>query len=262
MDDRQTCAHCHAFNPPGAIICASCGVNLEDLRASVPRLLEIQSEKASSHAEKINQELNEIVDREVASDLRRIRTLIVWTLVVALVLAVVVAVTAIFLANRERAKNMRLAAEFAQALICFQNDDLNCAEQRINSVLDEDADYPGAQQLLEQVLVARAEYFTLAEDWLQAVPYWEKVMAAFPNDSREREKLNQARYALASGLIHSGKWQEALDQVEKIMSDKPGDSRAIALMNTIFAGWENDALSHWDLLTIWYIRLQRKSRNP
>ncbi len=72
-DNAFICANCHALNPPNALICVGCGVNLAGFRAAVPRIREMQSDRATAHLEQLTQEAHATVTDEAARR-RRVST--------------------------------------------------------------------------------------------------------------------------------------------------------------------------------------------
>jgi TolA-binding protein len=110
----------------------------------------------------------------------------------------------------------------------------------------------------------RDEYNTAVKcltdhDYLCARDKLAGLLQIAPNYLEAKANLAEARHGLAVQLLQSKQWQAAIDELNTVLSESP-NSRANVLREEAYERWFEDALSHGDLLTALYVRLQMSAR--
>ncbi len=203
------CGNCRALNPPNALVCASCGVNLADFRAAAPRFRELQVDQAMAHRQQLARQTSAVV----ADEVQRSRTQLRWQLrllfIAAVILAVVTIIGAAYFAAQVRLRNERLAAEYSQAESCLAGRDYICARDAFEAVLREDPDYLKAREGLQLARYGLAEQYARSGQWQEATDELDKLLKESPADETALRLMKGVYDRWLADAISRGDWLTA-----------------------------------------------------
>lgn len=128
-ENRLICPNCQTLNNSYAQICAGCGVNMDEYRASLPRLQRMAAEQAASHREQLQGQLQSKArqDRQISRAAFNRRMLVL--LVVALALAVFICLGSYLYASRFRKTQDEVRDQFIASLVCLEMQEYQCAKE-------------------------------------------------------------------------------------------------------------------------------------
>lgn len=176
------CRSCQALNLPNAMVCAGCGVRLAAYEAAAPAIAERESEVAAERSRDLAGVNRTTARREVARSRRRLLFLLGIAIALGLVILGIGAALTYAQAERSRARDARLAAEYARAVDCQEGRDYVCARDRFVALLGEQRGYADARERLHDVRLALARQYATAGRWQLAVAELDALLDESPTD--------------------------------------------------------------------------------
>lgn len=199
-DNRLICPNCQALNAPYATICVSCGVQMEEFRAALPRLQQLKLDRAVSHQEMLKDEVTVQIKNEVHRSVSAFRKLLLFLLLSAIIAGIIISIAAYLYANQVKRTQEEIQAKINASLACLRAEKYVCAKDGFQELIVSGADSP---QLIENLNLAQ---HGLAKQYYES-GQWEKAINEL-EDLLQRDPGNQQAVALLKDSY--SKWIEQL----------------------------------------------------
>jgi tetratricopeptide (TPR) repeat protein len=200
------CPNCKALNPPGTIVCSSCGVNLAAFDTAMPKMQMERAERSAIHSATLAAETTAHVDEEVRLGQVRFQSQLRWLGITLIVLIVCGGVLAASYVRYQQARYQRRTALYEEGVECLHQEDFECALTNLEKVFSEDPDYPGVRQSLRQTRSSLWSRAIDAGDWSQAVSVMEAALKMDPHDVRAAWMLKEAYRLWLRSASRRGDW--------------------------------------------------------
>lgn len=191
LDTLVVCPNCQALNPARALICPSCGVNLGEFEAALPRIRQLQAEYTAAHRAQLADDTSALVVSETASGRRRLKTQLRLTLIAATLLAVLLTLGLAWYVRWQAQRRAELAASYKAALACLDAEDFLCARDGFIKLLEAQPDYRDALERLRLARYGLARQYAQAGQWPAAVDELDQVLKEDPTDPRALNLLQE-----------------------------------------------------------------------
>lgn len=205
----SVCPNCRALNPSNALVCVSCGINLAGFEAALPRLRQLQAERAQVHDEAVAERVSELAQEEAVRANwafgRQMRIL----LAVAAAVGLLAILGAGFIGNQVRLRNERLARQYESALACLSSGRYQCARDELIALLREDSKYPGARENLAQARYGLAEQYARGGQWQDGIDELKAQLRESPDDTTAAWMIQDMYDRWLEDAIRRGDWWTA-----------------------------------------------------
>lgn len=231
------CPNCRAVNPPQAIVCGACGINLpravaastrveDDVAPAVEATWDQSADSADAEVAAWTGSTDGAIDAaDVGGIGARSRRVLArqlrWVVIGAVALAVAILAISAWRAEEAARERAALVQLDARAQACLARGDAACARDAFGSIVAQDPTYPGA-----------------------------------------RDGLESARRVYAEQLAQSGQFSQAVDELDAILRDDPGDRAASEQLRRAFDRWYDDAIGRGDVTTAFFVDRLRRARFP
>jgi Tfp pilus assembly protein PilE len=185
------CPNCRALNPPGTIICDSCGINVVPFAEAQSQINKIRDDHAAKHEAELQEDAREYIAEESDRIQVQLRKNLKLTVVIAVVLAIGVVLFAAYNAYIEQQRRLRLAADYELAAACLEEAYFLCARDGFDALLAEEPGYPNAERQLIEARLGLAQSLNEAERWEEAKVELNLVLEAEPFNKQARALLSQ-----------------------------------------------------------------------
>lgn len=206
----SNCPNCRALNPVNAVVCRSCGINLNLYRQALPHLREQETEQAQQHRLQLAEATASSVAETEAALRRQGRRQTLTLLVTLLFLAGFVVAGAAFYRYEQAARRDRLASDYLAAVACLQDQNFQCAVAGFSKLLEEEPDYPGAQAKLAESRLGFAYQLAAAGRWELAIDELEIVLKSDPANTAALVALREIYDRWIQDAIGRGDWVKVL----------------------------------------------------
>lgn len=181
-DYRPLCPNCQALVPPRSVVCASCGVNLDQFRAALPGMRRAQDERVEIQERDLHVEHAQRVAEENFRTREQSRQGLRMLLIVAALLTVIVAALSAWVVLAQRQHEARLQAEYEAAASCLSAEDYLCARDRFQALIAEEEAFRDAREQLALARYGLAAQYADAGLWSNAIDELDALLETRPGD--------------------------------------------------------------------------------
>ena len=199
-DNRLICPNCQSLNAPYSTICDSCGVQMEEFRAALPRLKQLKLDRAVSHQEMLNDEVMFQIQKDVKQSVNAFRRLLLILLILAIVVALILSIGAYLYANQVKRTQEEIQLQINTSLTCLDSKKYICAKDGLQALLISGVNSP---LIVENLNLAQ---YGLARQYYES-GQWENTVSEL-KDLLQRDPGNQQAVALLKDSY--SKWIEQL----------------------------------------------------
>lgn len=186
-----SCPNCGALNTPRTVICASCGVNLADFRAALPRIQEIREDRANTQQIQLEHEALTQIAEEATRARARLKTQIRIAATIAAGLAVLIIIVTASYARQQQLRRRWLAEQYEMAVACLVQEDYQCARDGLEAILQAEEDYADAPQKLSDARYGLAQQYVRSGQWQAAVDELDALLKENPDEERALSLLGE-----------------------------------------------------------------------
>ena len=209
-ENALLCPSCGALNSPKTLICASCGVSLADFWAALPRIRDLQDEQAAIHREQLKDDVSLAIADGMDRGKRQVSLQLGAALGIAAVLAILIVIGTAGYARIQRLRQEQLAAQYNAAMMCLENDEYLCARDEFEALLQEQPDYNGAQDRLNDARYGLAQQYVKVGQWELAVAELDALLQERPDDERALALLQETYERWIQDAAGRKEWFTAL----------------------------------------------------
>lgn len=206
----SACPNCRALNPASAVVCRSCGVNLQLYQQVMPHLREREAEQLRQRQGQLAESAATAIAQEGAKRRERSYRHLSGLLIALLLLAGLVIAGAAILGYSQAQRRDRLAAELATAANCLQTQDYVCAIERFTALLDDEPDYPSARARLEEARLGLAGQLIATGQWEAATNELEIILEDNPANATALASLRDVYDRWIQDALGRGDFIKAL----------------------------------------------------
>jgi tetratricopeptide (TPR) repeat protein len=224
LENRLVCPNCQALNTPHAIICTSCGVNIEEFRAALPRLKQMKANSAIWHREQLEDEKTSKIQDDVKKSKLGFYRLILFLFLGVVLVGVVLIMGTIFYANHVKQTRAELQSQYDSSIACLQAEQYLCARDGFQKLLASGEDFPDLEKNLNLSQFGLAQQYFNSGQWESAVRELKTLLQNDPGNQKAVDMLKASYDHWIEQLGLEGKWfQKWVVHRERDARFPPGD---------------------------------------
>jgi hypothetical protein len=187
--NRLICPNCNALNPPGTIVCMSCGIRIEDFKIALPRLEQIKLSRAELHREQLEDEKKLNIQENNLHNYRSLRKLLLIWVTVVFALGLVVSAGAAVYANQVKQTREEQRILYETSLVCLVKEDYVCARDGFRTLMESGANFPGIRDDLNVAQYRLARQYFDSGQWESTVQELNELLKRDPGNEDALDML-------------------------------------------------------------------------
>ena len=191
-EETRPCPSCGALNYAQAVICVSCGVDMDMYLAAQPRLHALQADAVTLNQEQLEEEAAQAIAAEKAKSRQQLRRQVRILLMIGGVLAVMALGAGALVGFRLQLRRERLEALYTKAMLCLGAQEYLCARSGFAALLKEAPHYEDAQARLLSARLGLAERYMEEQQWAMAIQELDALLQEAPADAMALGLMEEA----------------------------------------------------------------------